>query len=251
MVKTRNGLFSNAGYGGGTFNLNNAFGEYESAPRGISGLGNIPASVKKIPEHCDDSTAYKKCFDVAWSEAQLKCDYCRENPKDSICEGYEDSPDNMLCLRKVATTMSRDNCVPSYCATADPNQADFSFDPFKPGDGCGTPNTIKNVQHQVGTKPDGFWGPLSQEAYETNKRVFGTNWCDMVTGCTGLSPIGSEGCDGKPINVGPPTTPTAPAEEPLTPAPQEQKTMSLLVGAGLLAAAMGGVWLYSSKKGKR
>ncbi len=81
-VKTRNGSFANQGHGGGLFNGNVAFGAYESSSSPISGLGEIPATVKKIPEHCAQSKAYTDCFNVAWSEATLMCDYCRENPSD-------------------------------------------------------------------------------------------------------------------------------------------------------------------------
>ena len=51
VVKTRNGLFANAGYGGGVFNLNTAFGKYEAAPNNVSGLGNVQQKGKMMRQH--------------------------------------------------------------------------------------------------------------------------------------------------------------------------------------------------------
>jgi hypothetical protein len=101
----------------------------------------------------------------------------------------------------------------------------------------------------VGAKPDGIWGPLSQKAYDTNKAVFGSSYCDLVPGCTGISPVGP-GCDDTPAVVIPKPAP-APGPAPVPSEPLEREgssTMGLLIGASLLTAAVGAAWMLAKKK---
>lgn len=230
MIKTRNGLFANQGWGGGVFNGNVAFGSVDSSPSSVLGMGSLPPNFN-IPSSCFDRPAFQQCYAVAKNEAVLQCDYCRDNPGDTDnCGGFTTHSN---CVDRVANASAKVNCVPSFCQSHDPDPIkNLKFVPYQRGEPCGSPNTIKNVQFMVGTDSDGIWGPLSQNAYDTTKRVQGTTWCDMVPGCTGMGPLGF-GCAGA---TAPQSTP-----QPSDLEPEKEVETGEKKGSGVLFLAVGGL----------
>lgn len=265
LVKTRNGLFANEGWGGGMFNYNTAFGSTSpDTPQGIGGLspniglqglGALPAN-RNIPFQCWERPGFKDCHAVAYDEGKSYCAYCAENPDDTaLCGGFSTMDD---CIERVVNDMAWKNCVASFCPQQDPGmrEIDLNFTEYQSGDPCSSSNTIKNVQFVSGTKTDGIWGPNSQAAYETLVRVQGTTYCDLVPGCTGPTPVGGACAAGspEPVPVSPPGTQPPPLpppeleeEEPQGPKVQLSKGSVFLI-AGVLAVMAGTVAIMGSKK---
>lgn len=258
LVNTRNGLFANEGYGGGVFNYNTAFGSTPAdTPRTISGIGNALGALpgnRKIPFQCWDRPGFKDCHAVAYSEGEDMCAYCADNPGDeALCGGFTSMGD---CIERVVNNMAWNNCVASFCPQQDPGmrEIDLSFTEYQTGDRCNAPNTIKNVQFVAGTKSDGLWGPLSQEAYETLVRVQGTTYCDLVPGCTGPLPFGGtcSAASPEPVPVPSPRPQPAPPPPPVVEEePDGGRTQlskgSVLLIAGALAVLAGTVAIMGSK----
>lgn len=259
-VKTRNGLFANEGHGGGVFNYNTAFGSYSpDEAQGIPGiqsyrdgsLGALPAN-KPIPSNCT-SKGFKDCYAVAKSEAQSKCAWCKDHQDDPQCLFFTTEAD---CVERVANNTAWDLCVSLYCKESNPTPTTYSFKDYKAGDPCSSKNTIQNVQHMVGTKADGIWGPNSQSSYETQVRVQGTKYCDLVPGCTGPTPVGGNCGAAAPVPA--PTNPTPqPEPEPeddleIEPAPAHKEGNMMLIG-GILLLFAGAAYAVSQgkKKGRR
>lgn len=259
-VKTRNGTFSNQGYGGGVFNYNTAFGSYDpDTPGNISGLigiGALPAN-RAIPHQCWEKPGFKDCHAVAWREARDQCEYCAQNPQDEAnCGGYTSLQN---CIDRVSNNHAWNNCVATFCPAQDPAMQDvlknLKFTEYQKGDPCSSPNTIKNVQFVVGTESDGRWGKLSQEAYDTFVRVQGTTYCELVPGCTGDTPVGgtcgAQDTEPKPIlpPVAPPVAPQPPVvEEKEVPVRATQSNMGVFFVAGGLLALAATVAVLGKKK---
>lgn len=261
LVKTRNGLFANEGHGGGVFNYNTAFG---SAPEddsrtieglvnpniGLRGLGNLPVN-RNIPFQCWERPGFKDCHAVAYDEGRDLCAYCAQNPEDEhLCGGFTSMED---CVERVVNDMSWKNCVASFCPQQDPGmrEIDLNFTEYSEGDPCSSSNTIKNVQFVAGTKTDGIWGPLSDEAYETLVRVQGTTYCELVPGCIGPTPYGGTcaAATPGPVPVSPPSPqPESPPLEEDIPEEVQMTKGSVFLIAGVLAAVAGTVAILGSKK---
>jgi len=246
-VRTHNGVFTNEGHGGGVFNLNTAFGSVETNARSIGAL----AVNKVLPASCWNKPGFKDCHAVAYSEAQSKCNYCAEHPEDEWnCGGFTTIAN---CIEREANANAWDNCVSTFCPSESPTMKDINlnFTEYKRGEACSSENTIKNVQFVSGTKTDGKWGPLSQEAYETLVRVQGTKYCDLVPGCTGPLPFGGS-CSSAPVPLPSPSPNPQPLPEPEPePTGTTQASMGGLMIAGLAVLLAAGTIAYLGQGKKK
>lgn len=254
-VKTRNGLFANEGYGGGVFNYNTAFGSYDTPQaiaglRGHPGLGGLP-TMTKLPAHCKDSPGFQKEEKfIRNGEAKLKCDYCATSEgkaDDFTCGGYTTHWD---CMERVVNDYlwNWSGAVNKFC----PKDGSNAPRALKAGEACNSDIAIRNVQHMVGTDPDGAWGPLSQQAYDIAKSQNGNTWCDYVPGCVGQNPFG-EVCTAAQVDPTPRPQPQPQPEPEPEPEPEEiEETKSgsgmVFLIAGVLLVLAGTAAVVGSKK---
>lgn len=190
-----------------------------------------------IPGTCWDKPGFKTCHAAQWQAAHDDCERT----------GAPDFSGNMSrCIEVMTDAYVFNNCMEKYCPQEPLLSKPVEVAPiFASGDPCDSKNTIKFVQWNVGTFPDGNWGTDSKKKYATYLASTGKDWYDIASGCVGTGPYPRRQT-AVPVVEPPPVPEQIPL--PATPPPQTGISKAALFGGiGVLSAIAIGAYYYSQK----